>query len=209
VTTPAMTQQYNLGPVKPWVQNAGDLLGPQFGIKTEYGWRKTDPFPDHPTGHAIDFMTPTKAAGDALATYAVSNYQALGIKYVIWYRQYWSPTTGWVPYTATTNPHTDHVHITFLDQPGTWTTTAGYIPVSDASLTAAVSDTCAWNINLPSIAGIGGGNICILSKPQVRGLLGGILIGGGATIAALGIILLMVYGLKQTGLKSVLPKGLG
>lgn len=106
---------YSLGPVKPWVQKAADELGNLFGIKTIGGWRKTDPFPDHPSGHAIDLMTTT---GTALAEYARANAKRLGIKYIVWNRQVWSQARaaeGWRPYTGTTNPHTDHVHITFDD----------------------------------------------------------------------------------------------
>lgn len=112
-----------LGPVKPYVKAAADALASQFGIKTMYGWRPADPFPDHPSGHAVDFMISDlsngKATGDALAEYAFQNAKALGIKYIIWYRRVAYPPADWHPYTqAGQPPHTDHVHITWNDQPG-------------------------------------------------------------------------------------------
>lgn len=108
-----------LGPVKPWVKTAADALAAKFSIKTMYGWRPVDPFPDHPSGLAVDFMINSKANGDQLAAYVVQNASALNVKYLIWYRQEWSvknPT--WRPYTSSTNPHTDHVHVTFNNTAG-------------------------------------------------------------------------------------------
>jgi hypothetical protein len=204
--TTAVSQQYNLGPVQPWVQNAAYGIGPQFGIKTIYGWRKTDPFPDHPTGHALDFMTPNMDVGNALADYATTNYQALGIKYVIWNRRYWDPQTGWVPYTATTNPHTDHVHITFLDQPGAWTATPTSFAggTTGATLTAAGDATCAWNLSIPFPV-VGNKNMCVISKRQARELLGASSFAAGVVVGVIGIVLLMVYGLGQTAAGAILP----
>lgn len=112
-----------LGPVKPHVATAANMIAAKFGIKTMYGWRPVDQFPDHPSGLAVDFMISNlsngKAVGDALAAFVVGNYKALGVKYVIWYRQVWNPTQGWHPYTSTNNPHTDHVHVTWNATPGT------------------------------------------------------------------------------------------
>jgi hypothetical protein len=106
---------YKLGPVKAWVASAANELGNLFGIKVIGGWRNYDAngYPDHPTGHAIDLMTTT---GDALAEYAREHAKRLGIKYIVWNRRVWSQAKadqGWRPYTGTSNPHTDHVHITF------------------------------------------------------------------------------------------------
>lgn len=205
--TAALSQKYNLGPVKPWVQNAAYILGPMFGIKTIYGWRKTDPFPDHPSGHALDFMTPNKAAGDKLAAYAVQNYKALGIKYIIWYRRYWTPDGGWVPYTqAGEPPHTDHVHITFLDTPGT--ATAGPTPKgltdvgSTATLTASstVDDTCAWSFSFP-VAGA----TCLMTKTQLRQFTGVGLMVGGVVLGVVGLVLLVAYGLGKTDAAKAIP----
>jgi hypothetical protein len=202
ISNVGVSQKYTLGPVKPWVNNAAYIIGPQFGIKTIYGWRRTDPFPDHPSGHALDFMTPDRATGDALANYVIAHYQALGVKYLIWWHRYWSPATGWQAYTQTTNPHTDHVHVTFLDQPGT--ATSGpllYAPASAAVLTGASSgdETCGWKIGGPL------GGYCVASNKQIRVIAGiGMLIAGGL-IATVGVILLVVYGLGQTRARTFLP----
>jgi hypothetical protein len=112
-----VAEQYSLGPVTSLTKQVAYILGPMFGIKTIHGWRASDPFPDHPSGHALDFMVPNKEVGDRLVAFATRNAKALGIKYIVWYRRSWNPQRGtWVPYTSTNNPHTDHVHITFLDK---------------------------------------------------------------------------------------------
>jgi len=194
-----VTQKYSLGPVKPWVENAAYLLGNKFGITTIYGWRQSDPFPDHPSGHALDYMISSSSQGEALKDYAVANHNNLGIKYIIWNRRYYSDSNGWqgAPYTATSNPHTDHVHITFLDGPAPWTNTAGFQAPDDSSatatLTASVDETCAWHLKFPV-----SGDTCLMDKTQVRALVGGALIVGGAVVMLFAVALLTVYGLGQT-----------
>jgi len=110
---------YDLGDVKPWVENAAELLGDMFGIRRIGGWRATGSVPnsDHPKGLALDMMTSSKAVGDRLAAYAIANYKALGIKYVIWYRRIWHPGKGWKKYTGPSS-HTDHVHLSFNSAAG-------------------------------------------------------------------------------------------
>lgn len=109
---------YNLGTVKPWVSSAANELGPRFGIKSIGGYREGEGrygHEDHPLGLALDLMT---TSGDSLANYARENAQRLGVNYVIWNRKIWSPARdreGWRPYTLS-NPHTDHVHISFVDR---------------------------------------------------------------------------------------------
>lgn len=226
VVAQSVSQRYTLGPVKPWVENAAYLIGPQFGIKTIYGWRQSDPFPDHPSGHALDFMTPSKAAGDALVSFATANASALGIKYIIWYRQYWEPGKSWVPYTSTTNPHTDHVHITFLDSPGSATGGGpggggGIIPIGTGGTVPVASTTpveeCAWGFNTPStpssfgpipLPTVGGDYFCLLSKVQVRTMLGVTLMVGGAIVGVVGAVLLVAYGVLQTPAGKLLPGGI-
>lgn len=188
-------QKYNLGPVKPWVEAAAYWLGGRHNIKTIGGWRPSDPFPDHPSGHALDFMITSKSQGDALAQDAINNAGALGVKYIIWNHNVWNPQQGWHPYTSTSNPHTDHVHITFNDQPGTGVP-GGAVPVDQPVST--VDDTCAWSFHLP-IAG----DTCLISKPQVRTLLAVLLIGGAAVVGLVGAVVLVAYGAKAGNLGSV------
>lgn len=220
MTSAHVTEKYNLGPVKSWVYNAGYLLGNMFGIGTEYGWRQSDPFPDHPSGHAIDFMISDLDQGERLKDYAVANHTNLGIKYIIFNHRWYGPQNNWqgAPYTATTNPHTDHVHITFLDSPGAWTSTFGFQPTTggatttaDATLTAA--DTCFIPIPWPSanasVGGLnlslGGGSGCFMSKSQARFIMGGMFIAGGAFVILVGAAFLTAYGLKKTGALKIVP----
>jgi hypothetical protein len=81
---------------------------------------------EHPKGKACDMSAftynfGTGAAGGAdrdygnrLANWAVQNASALGVVYVIWYRQVWFAGSGWRSYSGYGDPsseHTNHVHI--------------------------------------------------------------------------------------------------
>lgn len=140
-----------LGPVKAHVAAAANAIIAQFGIKTVYGWRPVDPFPDHPSGLAVDFMITDipngKAVGDALAAYVVQNGVALGVKYLIWYRRTYNVVRGtWQPYTqAGQPPHTDHVHVTWNPQAGSGVVTTPVSAVGQASQTLQqLSDIASW-----------------------------------------------------------------
>ncbi|QSB14480.1 hypothetical protein JQS43_23850 [Natronosporangium hydrolyticum] len=88
-------------------------------------WRPGD-FGEHPLGRACDHSSSAngfggaavgadKAYGDRLASFYVHNADALGVQYVIWYRQIWFPGTGWRSYGGSdgtpNGDHTNHVHI--------------------------------------------------------------------------------------------------
>ena len=110
---------YDIGPVLPATQYLADYLGTLFAIDTIYGWRPHDPFPDHPSGWAADFMVyEDRPTGDALAAYAQTHAAQLQIKYIIWYQRIWSverADEGWRPMEdrgGDTANHKDHVHIT-------------------------------------------------------------------------------------------------
>ncbi|MQA27467.1 MAG: hypothetical protein GEU94_18840 [Micromonosporaceae bacterium] len=81
---------------------------------------------EHPKGRACDFAAfkdgfrnyaatgSDKQYGDNLAGWFVNNANRLGVMYVIWYRQSWSPGTGWTSYNGGGSPsgdHTNHVHV--------------------------------------------------------------------------------------------------
>ncbi len=82
---------------------------------------------DHPLGQACDFAANAggfqdtdatgsdKDYGDRLAAWYVNNADALAVKYVIWYRQFWSPSSGWRSYSGVNGTpagdHTNHVHV--------------------------------------------------------------------------------------------------
>lgn len=115
---------YDLGPVQPQTAALANTLGPMFNIGTVGGYRESDPFPDHPSGLAADFMINDKATGDQLAAYAQEHAQELGIEYIIWYQRTWSAeraAEGWrdmAPRGSRTADHKDHVHITLQAEPG-------------------------------------------------------------------------------------------
>jgi hypothetical protein len=81
---------------------------------------------EHPLGKACDFSAAAggfqgvaatgsdRVYGNRLAAWAVKNSYALGVLYVIWYRQIWMPGLGWRSYSGCCDPassHTNHVHI--------------------------------------------------------------------------------------------------
>ncbi|MEV8512573.1 hypothetical protein [Dactylosporangium sp. NPDC051484] len=81
---------------------------------------------DHPRGKACDFSSNAstfvnaratggdKTYGDNLSAWAIANAKNLGVKYVIWYKQIWQPSSGWKSYGGDGTPagdHYNHVHI--------------------------------------------------------------------------------------------------
>ncbi|MDA1358081.1 hypothetical protein O1R50_00485 [Glycomyces luteolus] len=83
-------------------------------------------FGEHGKGRACDFAAqPDGFGGDAggddydygqnLAAWFVENADALGVQYVIWYRQIWMPSSGWKSYSGAygdpNTDHTNHVHL--------------------------------------------------------------------------------------------------
>lgn len=82
---------------------------------------------EHPKGRACDWAAfssgfensdasgDDKAYGDRLAAWYVNHADTLGVEYVIWYRQFWSPSSGWRSYSGAggdpASDHTNHVHV--------------------------------------------------------------------------------------------------
>lgn len=81
---------------------------------------------EHPLGRACDLASAQngfanypasggdKTYGDQLASWYVKNANALGVMYVIWYRQVWFPGLSWRSYSGGGDPasdHTNHVHV--------------------------------------------------------------------------------------------------
>jgi hypothetical protein len=87
-------------------------------------WRPSDPYPDHPSGRAVDAMIPGDyrsaagiASGDKLAEWINSNAQAFGLQYTIWRQRYRPAGKDWQPMAgrgSDTADHRDHVHATVL-----------------------------------------------------------------------------------------------
>jgi peptidoglycan DL-endopeptidase CwlO len=53
--------------------------------------------------------------GNNLAAFFVRNANQLGVLYVIWFEQIWTPATGWRGYSGgrgdASSDHTNHVHL--------------------------------------------------------------------------------------------------
>lgn len=109
---------------------------PQIVLPPLYCWdaHTFNPTSDHSTGRACDIpfygchfgdvsrtADPSTGlkAGNAAASWLVTNASAYGISYVIWAGQIWESGTGWQPYTgaAGSDPgtcsggHYDHIHV--------------------------------------------------------------------------------------------------
>jgi hypothetical protein len=101
--------------VKPHVRAAAKVVASTFGITDIQGFATSGHIPgsDHYTGLALDVMTTLK--GREVSNWAVNNVGPLCIKYVIWNRGIWDVRDGkgWQPYHGA-NPHTDHVHLSFM-----------------------------------------------------------------------------------------------
>lgn len=114
------TRHYNVGPVKPWVQQAADTIGGQFNIGTIYGFGAREGVSDHPLGLALDFMVyGDSTKGTELAHWVEANAKAFNVTYIIWQQHIWNisrASEGWrlMPDrgSATAN-HMDHVHVSF------------------------------------------------------------------------------------------------
>lgn len=136
VDTAKTIKAYNLGSVQDVTARAVAVLAPQFKIATVGGYRPNDPYPDHPSGLAADFMVPLTdagtAKGDALAQYLTENHEELGVKYLLWQQRSWYPDRGWKPMDNRGSPtanHQDHVHVTFQGNAGT-----GALPAASACM---------------------------------------------------------------------------
>lgn len=213
---------YNLGPVKSWVKDAVQFLGNFFDITTVYGYSKSGSVPGslHPKGRAADFMTSAMTAegkkkGDALASFVIANAKALGATEVIWNRRIATAAHGWQwrDYHGPRS-HTDHVHVSFADHPGTgivdtsgltsWLSNGvGAVGGAVGNVAGAIAPgddpTCGWKLGIPVV-----GSVCVASKVQIR-QTAAVLVGGtGAALFVIGLIVLVAYGLKQTGAMSAI-----
>lgn len=162
----------NLGPVKPHVQDASEIIWNQFpGITTMGGYRTNSRDQSgHPAGLAVDYMVPLnatgKATGDAVAEFAIRNAAALNVKYVIWYQRIWNVSSGatsWRPMSDRGSPtqnHMDHPHISYN---ATGTVTGDLLPAQ-----APASSRCrSGTVN----AGFGGLNQGGMSLDQAQELV--------------------------------------
>ncbi|HEX7463052.1 MAG TPA: M23 family metallopeptidase [Dermatophilaceae bacterium] len=100
----------------------------QFPEFVEVGtWRPTDPYPDHPSGRAADFMIPGDykspagiAEGDKLADWINANAPKFGLQYEIWRQRDRNAGGDWIPMSdrgSDNDNHFTHVHATVSDAP--------------------------------------------------------------------------------------------
>ena len=80
--------------------------------------------------------------------------------------------------------------------------------VTQATLDAATASasTCLVGFTSPSVLGIGGGTVCILSKAQMRALVGGGLLAAGGLLLIVGAVLVVGIGLGQSAAASKLAR---
>lgn len=99
-----------LGSVQPYVRSAAQEISGLFGYSNIGGHATSGHIKgsDHYTGRALDVM----GAGYDVVNYALQNAGRLGIKYIIYNRQFWRPGRKPTRYTGR-NPHTGHVHLSF------------------------------------------------------------------------------------------------
>jgi len=94
-------------------------------IKDIGGFRANDPYPDHPSGKALDVMIPPEMVGTtqgnllgtAIAKYALQN----GAQYVMWQQKRFNAdgsSSGMENRGSPTQNHMDHVHILTRDKGG-------------------------------------------------------------------------------------------
>ena len=111
--------KYAYGGVQPHVARAGQEIERIFGRLPGgiggVGARANAS--DHPSGHALDFMTMTnKPLGDRISAHLQANAAQLLVKYLIWQQQI-NSGSGWKGMEDRGSPtanHLDHVHASFL-----------------------------------------------------------------------------------------------
>lgn len=119
----------NLPPMK-WSENmltinavrAGRAIALQFPeVQAIGGYRAQDPYPDHPSGRALDVMTYTdKALGDRILNYLFDHNDQFKMQYAIWQQAMWYKKGAPQPMADRGSPtqnHMDHVHAYFEASP--------------------------------------------------------------------------------------------
>lgn len=88
-------------------------------IKTIGGWRANDPYPDHPSGRALDIMTYSDMSlGDQVKDWLFNN--DFKMQYALWRQAQWNSASarqGMADRGSGTANHMDHVHAYFAASP--------------------------------------------------------------------------------------------
>ncbi|CAN5303924.1 hypothetical protein BH11ACT6_BH11ACT6_53490 [soil metagenome] len=121
------------------------------------GWRASDPYPDHPSGRALDIMVPNKEVGDQINAWLHQNAATLGLDSTLW-QQMRTPVGGdpslMEDRGSPTQNHMDHIHALVRDGvlPAGGLTSPG---VSDSSSNPLAGATSPVPVYI--VAGPGGG----------------------------------------------------
>lgn len=110
-----------VGGIRLWAGELQRLIKQLFpAVHQIGGYRPYDPYPDHPSGEAIDVMIPawnTKAGvmlGNRVKDFVMRNARPLHVDYAIWRQAMWYPgraPQGMGDRGSPTQNHYDHVHI--------------------------------------------------------------------------------------------------
>ena len=124
-----------------------------------YTWRPTDPYPDHPSGRAADFMIPGDykspagiAAGDQLADWINSNASKFGLAYEIWRQRQRNAGGEWTPMAdrgSDNENHMNHVHGEVSDTAAGAAAPAAAVPVSAVACTPGSAGGATGGFALP------------------------------------------------------------
>lgn len=116
---------FGQGLARPWPAKVATYVDKLFpGIRGIGGWgrRAASHKSDHPLGLALDLMVyKNRGLGDELAAFAIKNWDALALKYIIWKQRNYRPSHGWVKMAdrgSITENHFDHNHWSFLNRKG-------------------------------------------------------------------------------------------
>lgn len=107
---------YAAGGLVAGAQELRRIIGEKFGIKNIGGYRPGGAgYNEHVTGRALDVMVGgDKSKGDAVKDFALSNSDAIDLKWVIWRQHLFYPGGGGYDMPDRGSPtqnHMDHVHI--------------------------------------------------------------------------------------------------
>ncbi|TXH20716.1 MAG: hypothetical protein E6R06_21540 [Mycobacterium sp.] len=133
---------FDQGGLNPGASYVRQLIMSMYPQITDIGgYRPPDGYNEHSSGNAIDVMIPNwdtpegKALGDAVASFALRNAEALGLSWVLWQQRSFSPgdyTGQQMPDRGDPNQnHLNHVHL-FMNKLGGQLPTAPLIPGAGA-----------------------------------------------------------------------------
>lgn len=117
----ARNSEGNLQPMTIKLLRLIETIYPYYGIDGVIGGYRQDPFPDHPSGQALDIMMRGGAHdekdvidGHQIAAFLMINARELGVKYMVWRQHIWYPGREWRlmgDRNDWTHNHMDHIHV--------------------------------------------------------------------------------------------------